>query len=204
MPSVADRHGSNRLDVILRAAQKSESRRLAELFRLSAGDVADYVWQGLARPGESLLDVGARRFAREDAGLSYRHCVLAEYDGKAIGMLHAYPIPAQAADAQVGQESDPVLRPYGELELPGSLYLACYAVLPAYRRQGVGSQLLDLLRETAPWHEVAQISARVMESNAASLRLLRRYGFAERDRRRVVPHPLIEARGDVVLLAAPV
>ena len=204
MTPLADSRNPDGLDVILRAAQKNEARTLAELFRMSAGGVADYIWQGLAAPGETLLDVGARRFAREDNGLSYRNCVVAEYDGKVVGMMLAYPIAAEHDQAEEEPQADPVLRPYTELEIPDSLYLACYAVLPDYRRQGVGSQLLETLRETAPWHELSRISALVPEENAGSLRLLRRYGFAEVDRRRIVPHPLIEVGGDVVLLAASV
>ena len=38
-----------------------DSRRIAELFRIRSGGVADYIWRKLVTPGASLLDVGARR-----------------------------------------------------------------------------------------------------------------------------------------------
>ena len=38
-----------------------DSRRIAELFRIRSGGVADYIWRTLVTPGASLLDVGARR-----------------------------------------------------------------------------------------------------------------------------------------------
>ena len=203
MSSLAENPRLQRLDVILWPAQKSEARRLAELFRMSAAGIADYVWQGLAARGESILDVGTRRFARDSKGssLSYRNCLMAEYDGKPIGMMQIYPVATDSSQA-AEPETDPVLRPYRELELPNSLFLSCYAVDPDYRRQGLGSQLLEVAKDIAPWHEVGQISALAIEDNKESLRLLQRYGFAEVARRRIVPHPLIRARGDVILLAA--
>ena len=51
-------------DICFRPADIADSRTIAELFRHSSGGVADYIWQQVAEPGESLLDVGERRYAR--------------------------------------------------------------------------------------------------------------------------------------------
>ena len=67
--------------VALRPARRDEARTIAGLFRICSGGVADYVWAKLAEPGESLIDVGARRYARENAEFSYQNCTMAESAG---------------------------------------------------------------------------------------------------------------------------
>ncbi len=68
------------------------------------------------------------------------------------------------------------LRPYAELEDPGSLYISGIAVKEAWRGQGIGTRLM-------------------------AMALHRRLGFREAARRRIVPHPSLEySEGDAVLM----
>ena len=91
--------------------------KIAELFRISAGGVADYIWQLLASefPGLSLLDIGECRYGREGEAFSYQHCTIADRDGEVAGMLHGYEMPAGTAP-----EDDPVLRPYQPVDEVGT------------------------------------------------------------------------------------
>lgn len=188
--------------ITLRAARRDEARTIAELFRICSGGVADYIWSKLAGPGESLIEVGARRYAREDTAFSYQNCVMAERDATVAGMMHAYPIvsaPAGEADGPV----DPVLRPAAELEIPGSLYISGLAVFPEHRNLGLGTRFLERARERARDEGLTGLSALVFDANDGSLRLLRRHGFRAVDRRAVVPHQLLEYDGELLLLYAP-
>src|SRR4051812_7901631 len=100
-------------DLVLRAARLEDCRRIAELFEISSDGIADYVWSRLQGeyPGLSLLEIGERRYARENTAFSYQNCVVAERAGEVVGMLHSFVIePADGPPEAI----DPVLRPYAE------------------------------------------------------------------------------------------
>ena len=185
---------------LLRVARWSDARRIAELFRISSEGVADYVWRRLGGPHADPLAVGTARYGRDEGAFSYRNCIVAECDREVVGMAHAFVVP-EAEETE--REDDPVLRPFAELELPGSLYLAALAVLPAYRGHGLGTRLLEATHERSWLLGCDQVSLLCFEENAGALRLYRRRDYRLLDWRRLVPHPLIHAAGDVLLLAAP-
>ena len=56
--------------VTFRPATREDSRKIAELFRIASGGVAEYVWSTLAPeyPGLTSLEIGARRYARMQLG----------------------------------------------------------------------------------------------------------------------------------------
>ncbi len=186
--------------IAIRPARRDDSRRIAELIRIAADGVADYIWSTLAAPGEDLLDVGARRYAREGAGFSYRNAVLAEHDGAVVGLLLAYAMPPRANAAET--EGDPILRPYAELELPGSLYIAGIGVQDGFRRRGIATRLLAVARERARAEALDGMSAIVFAANTASRRLFQNHGFVVADRRAVVPHAMIRHTGEALLYHA--
>ena len=193
--------------VILRAARREDSRRIAELFRISSEGIADYIWSRLQAgyPGLSLLEIGERRYERVDTAFSYQNCVVGERAGEVIGMLHAFVIePAGPEPAAEADAIDQVLRPYAELEAPGSLYISALALLPGERGRGGGTRLLEAARKRARAEGCPELSLICFAANADALRLYARQGFTVLDRRDIVPHPMIHATGEALLMTAPV
>lgn len=187
-----------------RPARVEDCPRIAELYSISSDGVADYIWRKLAGPGEDPLEVGARRYAREDTVFSYKNCVVAEKGGEVVGFLVAFPMEAEE-DAEGPDEGvDPVLAPYGELERPGSLYVCGMAMLPEHRGRGLGNRMLALAREKARERGFEELSLVVFEQNAGAKRLYERHGFREVARRPVVPHESIRYTGDALLMVADV
>jgi ribosomal protein S18 acetylase RimI-like enzyme len=193
-------------DVVLRAAGPGDSRRIAELFEISSDGVADYVWSGLQEdyPGLSLLEIGERRYQRENTAFSYQNCVVVERAGAVIGMLHAFVIEPADGPPAAHDAIDPVLRPYAELEVPGSLYISGLALVPGERGRGLGTRLLKIARERARKLGCPELSLICFAGNAGARRLYEREGFAVIDRRAIVPHPMIHAIGEALLMSAPV
>lgn len=185
----------------IRPARREDSRRIAELIRMAADGVADYIWSTLAAPGEDLLDVGARRYAREGVGFSYRNTVLAEHDGAVVGFLLAFAMPPRTEGADE-PETDPILRPYAELEIAGSLYIAGIGVEEGFRRRGIATRLLAIAGDRARTEALNGRSAIVFAANTASRRLFQGRGFSVVDRRAVVPHPMIHHTGEALLYHA--
>lgn len=185
-----------------RRARVEDCGEIAALYSISSDGVADYIWRGLAGPGEEPLAVGERRYAREDTVFSYKNCVVAERDGEVIGMLVAFPMEPEPDAGEPEGGKDPVLAPYGKLERPGSFYVCGMALFPEHR--GLGTRMLGLAREEARRRGLAEMSLIVFEQNAGAKRLYERHGFREIDRRPVVPHKLIRYTGDALLMVADV
>jgi len=182
--------------VSLRAASKSECRRIAELYRISSDGVADYIWTKAAAPGEDILDVGRRRYEREGIPFSYQNCKLVELDGAVVGMLVAFPMHVDPSY----RESDPVLVPYSVLEEGNSYYICGMAVDEEQRGKGIGKLLLNEAERTAHALGFSKLSLIVFEQNAGAKRLYDRHGYVEKKRHAVVPHQLIHFTGDALLM----
>ena len=186
-------------DVTIRPARRDDSRTIAELFLISSDGLAAYIWSKVAEPGETTLDAGARRYARDGVAFSYQHCVLADLGGTVAGMAHSFPMDA---DPAAEPEMDPVLRPYAELEDDGSLYLSGIALFPEHRGRGIGTRLMASVDDRARALGRSRLSLICFERNQGAMRWYRRLGFEELARRPLVPHPLLHyADGDAVLLA---
>ena len=133
--------------VIFRPALKSECRTIASLYSISSDGVADYIWTKLAAFGEDMLDVGQRRYEREDTVFSYKNCVVVELEGKIVNMIVAFPM--EVDEDSPDTEIDPVLLPYSKLEEDNSYYICGMAVFPEYRGHGLGSRMLALAETQA-------------------------------------------------------
>lgn len=181
---------------IIRPARKQESRRVAEFYRMSSDGVADYVWSTLALPGEDLLDVGRRRYEREDSPFSYRNCTVVEQEGRIVAMLVAFPLRGDPGHV----EKDPVLAPYSVLEEDNSYYVCGLAVEEAWRGRGLARDLMLEAEAACRRHGLPKLSLLVFEQNRVALAFYRRLGFEEKARHPVVPHPLIHYTGDVLLM----
>ena len=101
------------MEVEFRPALPTDAREIARLFRISSEGASDYIWSQLAEPGQDLLEVGAARYARENVDFSYQNCLVAQADGRVIGMMHRYVTREDPLAAPV---MEPVLAPYADID----------------------------------------------------------------------------------------
>ena len=186
--------------VIFRPAVAADSPQIAELFHIASDGVADYVWSKHAEPGQSLLEVGSRRYARRATQFSYENCVVGQWNGEVIAMMHSFPISANPVP-ETAPEPDPVLRPYSELEISGSFYISGMAVAPKHQGNGLGTRMLAIANSQAREEGALPLSLLAFEENEGAVRLYRAHGFRAVDQRKVVPHPFIRRGGNVLLMA---
>lgn len=196
--SRADNYSIYMETITLRPAIKSDCMTIAALYSISSDGVADYIWSTLAAPGEDILDVGRRRYEREDSVFSYNNCVVVEKDNKVIGMLVAFPM--QTSDDSGDNDVDPVVAPYSKLECNNSYYICGMAVFPEHRGHGIGTQLLATAEQQAHAKGFDKLSLIVFKQNEGAKRLYERAGYHEIAREAVVPHPLIHYTGDALLM----
>lgn len=183
----------------IRPALQEEAGEIARLFLISSDGLAAYIWSKINVPGLSLEEIGAARYARANTAFSFENCLVAVRGYRTAGMVHAFPMEA---DASGTEETDPVLRPYVELEDAGSLYVSGLAVHDRYRGQGIGGELMDRVYALARLKGLPRVSLICFERNETAFEFYRRRGFQEIARRPVVPHPSLHYRdGDAVLMA---
>jgi len=183
-------------NLVFRPARKQDCPTIASLYSISSDGIADYIWSRLAAPGEDILQVGQRRYEREDTAFSYQNCTIVEKSSKIIAMLVAFPMHV----SQGNVESDPVLEPYSKLEEDNSYYICGMAVFPEYRGAGIGTRLLALAEEQATDLGYGKTSLIVFEQNTGARNLYERRGYREVARQAVYPHPLIHYSGDAILM----
>ena len=123
----------------IRPATARDAADIARLFLVSSDGLAAYIWERDRAPGGDLLAHGAARYARHGTSFSYENCTVAAAGDRVVAMLHAFEMPETD-----GAEEDFILRPYSELEDPGSLYISGIAVDADRRGQGIGNALLDV------------------------------------------------------------
>ena len=196
--SVIDTVRSRPTEVEIRWARREESGEMARLFMISSDGLASYIWSKMDMPGLSLEQIGEARYARTGVAFSFENCLVAEVGGRIIGMAHAFTM---GPDPDAPEEDDPVLRPYAELEVPGSLYLSGLAVDADHRSSGVGGALMNRVENLAATRGLPSVSLICFERNDRALAFYHRRGYCEVARRPLVPHPTLHYRdGDAILL----
>ncbi|MDA2918393.1 GNAT family N-acetyltransferase [Desulfobacterota bacterium AH_259_B03_O07] len=182
-----------------RPAKKEDSRTISHLFSIFSDGISDYTWKTLADPGEEVLDVGERRYSRDNTPFSYQNCTVAEIGGEIVGMIAAFPMETlESNDGEM--DVDPVLAPYSKLEQPNSYWIGGMAVFPEYRRKGYGSKFLEIAEQQAKDLGLSLLSLIVFEQNEGAKRLYDRHVYYEIGREKVVPHELIHVTGYALLM----
>ncbi len=178
--------------VRLRCATAADARTGAELIALASAGIATWLGSGYVTEGQDPLSVGAERVARPDTSFSYRNAVLAEQDGRAVGMMLGHWLDAASTGGFAKPEDlPPLLRPLAELEyqVPGSFYINILAVFDGFRDSGIGTRLLQAAAGRATSLGCTRLAVQVFSQNIAAVRLYERNGFRAVDLRRIEPHP---------------
>jgi ribosomal protein S18 acetylase RimI-like enzyme len=188
---------------LYRDARRDDARALAQLIEIAGEGIPTYLWSQQTKPGQTPLDVGTERAARDSANFSYRNAVVAHLEGKVAGMLLAYRLPAPSAkDLAELPEMPPLLRPLVELEYqaPGTFYVNALAVFAPYRGRGIGASLLTIAQERAAAAGCDELSVQVFAENEGAERLYRRCGYAVVDRRPIIAHDCYPYSTEVLLM----
>ena len=188
------------MSVLFRPGRRADARDIARLFQISSEGCADYIWSRIAQPGQQLLDVGAMRYAREGVQFSYENCLIAEAEGQVIGMMHSF-VMCHDPDAQ--PETDPVLAPYAEMEIPDTLYISSLALHEGWRNRGLGGRFLQHARQRCSEQGVTGLSLIDYAANTGARRFYERHGFGIVKTCQITPHPLIRVTGEAYLMHCP-
>ncbi|PRY67813.1 GNAT family N-acetyltransferase [Halomonas ventosae] len=185
----------------LRDAVRADARDLAYLINLAGEGLPEYLWGLMAEGGESPLEVGMHRAARQEGGFSYRHARVCIDRGRLVGMILAYRLP-DADDPEELDDCPAVVEPLLRLEarVPGSWYINAIATLPAARRKGIGRLLMAQAEASSIAAGCDEISLIVASENGVARAFYRRLGYREVASLPVVPWPGGLDGGDWLLM----
>jgi ribosomal protein S18 acetylase RimI-like enzyme len=183
-----------------RPARIEDAEVLAELVNYAGEGLPLYLWSKMAGPGETARDVGRMRAARETGSFCYRNATMIEHDGHAVGTLIGYAIADNPEPIPSGMP--PIFVSLQELEnlAPGTWYVNVLAVLPEFRRHGLGTQLLRLADRTSRKLGCRGMSVIVSDANTGARSLYERLGYRETARRSMVKEGWINEGREWVLL----
>jgi ribosomal protein S18 acetylase RimI-like enzyme len=191
-----------------REARVEDCGSIAEAVAASSGGYAQLGW--LERrgefPGLSLIEIGARAYAEDAAPYTWRNATIAGAAGDTAGVLLTFGIDPGYESVEPGIRSDAGEDVYApvRMEQPDSWYICAMTVFEPWRGKGIGTRMLELCRHQARSRRYPQLSLIAFEQNTGSVRLYERHGFTVIARSPIIPHSIIEYRGDALLMTAPV
>ncbi|HEU0018014.1 MAG TPA: GNAT family N-acetyltransferase [Methyloceanibacter sp.] len=187
-----------------RPAAKADASALAVLVDIAGEGLPAHLWSTLRAPGQSILEVGRERAAREEGGFSYRNAVVAEVEGEIAACLVGYRLDDPYDLGNLGEIPE-LVRPLVLLEAktPGSWYVNVLATFPEFRRQGLGMALLRLAEEKAREEGAPALSVIVAGENEPAARLYEAAGYETRATEPIFAFPGCPHGGDWVLWVKP-
>jgi ribosomal protein S18 acetylase RimI-like enzyme len=187
---------------IFRPATKADAAALAVLVDIAGEGMPAYMWSTLAAPGQSVLELGRERAAREEGGFSYKNAVVAEIDGEIAASLVGYRLDDPYDLAGSLAETPDIVRPLVRLEAkaPGSWYVNVLATFPEFRRKGIGARLLAIAEEKARDQRAPSLSVIVGSWNEPASRLYAGAGYAALASEKAILFPGCPHHGDWVLM----
>lgn len=185
----------------IRPARKSDAATMAALVDIAGEGLPSYFWSLMKEPGQSLIEFGRSRAARDTGAFSFRNGTVAEVEGEVAALLVDYPLDDPY---EVGDLSDmpEFIRPLVRLEAlaPGSWYVNILAAFPEFRGKGLGARLLAASEQRGRARSCPSMSIIVAGENAGAVRLYKRAGYRERAREGVVDFPGCPHGGDWILM----
>ncbi|MEZ0280339.1 GNAT family N-acetyltransferase [Methyloceanibacter sp.] len=187
-----------------RPAVKADASALAVLVDIAGEGLPAHLWSTLRAPGQSILEVGRERAARETGGFSYRNALVAEVEGEIAACLVGYRLD-DPYDLAGLEEIPPLVRPLVLLEAkaPGSWYVNVLATFPEFRQRGLGTALLGIAEEKARAGSAPALSVIVAAENVRARRLYATAGYEAHATEPIFAFPGCPHGGDWLLMVKP-
>jgi len=176
--------------ISIRPANPGDVTLAVEGLRLSIGDLADRVFGSV--PGHPTQEVLAGLYTSPRGRFSFRHAIIAEWDGKTAGFLIAYPSRLMTRlDLELGRlllarfTIMDILRAVWPLRAfarvreagGGEYYISNLAVTSQYESRGIASRLLVYVDKQARELQLKKCSLLVDVHNDRARRLYEHSGY---------------------------
>ena len=184
----------------IRNAIEADCSHLTRIRMFAHGGFNEALYEGLDNSVEEIIET---ELCDSDSTEYYKNYWVALENETIAGGILAFPFDDQNPDLD-----HPLLpgdrlvleKPFETIEAPGTYYIHAITVFPEFTRRGVGSILLDLVREHAITRNFSELSLYVFAENSGAISLYKKHGYQEMARSTLVPHPKFIYSGDVLLM----
>lgn len=182
----------------IRNAREDDASDMVRLVNIAEHGLTLWYWSRLAGEGQGPWAVGRQCVCEEQDPLFWGNAVIASLGTDVAAVMIGYPLD-DAHDPRREAEKPVVFQPFQALKTVamGTYYVDVLAAYAEYRGRGLGSLLLERAERQAGGLDLSLVTS---DANIAALRLYRRLGFEEIDRRALISEPDWQSEGENWLL----
>jgi ribosomal protein S18 acetylase RimI-like enzyme len=189
--------------ILYRPAEKKDCHKIALLMNEASDGFAEYLFHDVV-PGMTAVDMMVNNMERDEDHHSYKSVVVAEKDGVIIAAIQSYSAEYQQITEGMTQffprERIENLRDFFTARVENSLYIGTISVDTNFRSQGIGKQLVSIIKEKARQQECSSVCLLVFIGNTRALKFYKENGFEFVKTISCEPHPLMKYRGGLYLI----
>lgn len=186
-------------------AKPSQADDLTELYLMAGGGLMEFLFDGLIA-SDVIYDIICKVVTETDSELSYLNACVAidNRTQKIVGGCNFYSSEKHRVSNEMRMFIPPARLQWVEkiftTRQGNSLYVNALSVYPAYRRQGIGKQLLAKMIEQAKLQGYDSLSLIVWNDNIEARALYQAYGFRDVQHIAIEPHEMLPHDGGCTLM----
>ena len=195
------------MSIQYRTGRKADCARIAQLINIASGGVIAYMFNGLV-PNQAPTEIIAHNLKQDREPYSYKNVIVAEDGGEIVGMALSFPADYHQIIDEMRQffpkERLAHLQYFYAARVENSLFLDALCVDEAFRRKGIGGQLIVLTKQKARRSGYDWLSLIVFTDNHAAKRAYYKSGFEVVEKVILQPHERIPHEGGCLLMKCPI
>lgn len=160
----------------IRRASKKDKNVIAHLMVLASGGICEFLLDNMIQR-LSAENVLALEVAKDHSSLSYKNCVLAEYEGQVVGVLCFYDVSLftkQVDDAR--NIKIQMIKDFYHINIKNAIYIDTLAVKSEYQNKKIGLKLFKSLSQFIDDDNV-QLILYVWNKNTRAIQFYQKFGF---------------------------
>ncbi|MGK7938685.1 MAG: GNAT family N-acetyltransferase [Crocosphaera sp.] len=189
--------------VMFRPASPDDSLAVAQFSILAGGGIFEFLLEDFLKDN-TLENILASEIEKETGSLSYLDTEVAELNSKIIGIINSGDAKEQGITQEMidfyPSEKLNWLQELFSTKIEGSLYVYILAVDSHYRKQGIGKNLMNHVKNKARKQNISSISLTVWSDNIDAIKFYKKQGFKEVKQIKVDYHPLLPHHGGIKLM----
>jgi GNAT superfamily N-acetyltransferase/uncharacterized C2H2 Zn-finger protein len=197
--------GERNMKIIYREGRKEDSRRIAELDNIASDGAIEFLFRDLI-PNMSPVQIVASNFESDRSTHSYRNVIVAEHDGKIIGMSLSFPGKYHKITDEMREffPHDRIshFKHFFSAPVEGSYFIDALCVEKDFRNIGIGTKLIELTKDKARNEGYDSICLLVFRDNTNAQNVYKKNGFKVIEWIDLPSHKLMPHEGGCFLMKA--
>ncbi len=187
----------------IRDGQLSDCVVIAQLVNESSAGAADYLFSDASQVGVSAEKRVSELLASE-VHYSYANTLMVEIEGKVVGMALSFPASGLLLNEQMKQyysaQQFQYIQYFADNKLKDSWHLDAICIDGKYRRNGIGKQLLEAVKQQASYYKFPMLEVFVFASNAGAIQFYQRNGFVACKQIDASNHEFLRDKSPLILM----